>query len=123
MINNKEAHCEAFTSILYLLGTKVEYLLSTVEGEVFTASNFTPPDDMVFGEAQVISIITYAILFVFGLTFNTISLYQLISDRVKIKVRSKMNLLLIHLAIADLVVSGNFEWTENMFDVSPNYLI
>lgn len=74
---------------------------------MFTASNFTPPDDMVFGEAQVISIITYAILFVFGLTFNTISLYKLVSDRVKIKVRSKMNLLLIHLAIADLVVSAN----------------
>ena len=46
-------------------------------------------------------------VFVFGLTFNTISLYKLVSDRVKIKVRSKMNLLLIHLAIADLVVSAN----------------
>ena len=59
---------------------------------------------MRFGDAQIISIITYITLFVIGLTFNTISLYQLVKERVQRKIRNKMNLLLIHLAIADLVV-------------------
>ena len=63
---------------------------------------------MRFGEAQIISIITYSILFVIGLMFNTISLYQLVKERVQRKIRNKMNLLLIHLAIADLVVRFEF---------------
>ena len=77
------------------------------EGLVYTAENFTLPEDMIFGQAQVISIITYSILFIIGLAFNSISLFQLLMERIKKKVRNKMNLLLIHLAIADLVVSKN----------------
>ena len=68
---------------------------------------------MRFGEAQIISIFTYSTLFVIGLTFNTISLYQLVKERVQRKIRNKMNLLLIHLAIADLVVDLNI-WKKNL---------
>ena len=63
------------------------------------ASNFSLPDDMKFGEAQIISITVYCIMFVTGLTTNTISLYHLITRN-----RNRMTLLLIHLAVADLMV-------------------
>ena len=60
---------------------------------------------MVFGEAQIISISVYTIFFLIGLVFNSVSLQQLLEERIKRKVKNKMNLLLIHLAIADLMVS------------------
>ena len=59
---------------------------------------------MVFGEAQIISITVYSIFFLIGLTLNSVSLQQLLEERIKRKVKNKMNLLLIHLAIADLMV-------------------
>ena len=63
-------------------------------------SNFSLPDDMKFGEAQIISITVYCIMFVIGLTTNTISLCHLIRRN-----RNRMTLLLIHLAVADLMVN------------------
>ena len=78
-------------------------------------ANFTPPPDMVFGEAQILSISVYVILFIIGLVFNSLSLKQLLEERIKRKVKSKMNLLLIHLAIADLMVR---EYTK-MLQMSP----
>jgi hypothetical protein len=36
--------------------------------------NFSLPPDMVFGEAQVIAIVAYSILFFVGVTINTASL-------------------------------------------------
>ena len=62
-------------------------------------SNFSLPDDMKFGEAQIISITVYCIMFVTGLTTNTISLYHLL-----LRNRNRMTLLLIHLAVADLML-------------------
>ena len=62
------------------------------------------PDDMVFGDVEFSFIITYCILFLFGFIMNIMSLYQLIRERVKKKIHSRMNLLLINLAVADLVV-------------------
>ena len=63
-------------------------------------SNFSLPDDMKFGEAQIISITVYCIMFMIGLTTNTISLCHLIRRN-----RNRMTLLLIHLAVADLMVT------------------
>ena len=60
---------------------------------------------MRFGEAQIISITVYTFFFIVGLTLNSVSLQQLLEERIKRKVKNKMNLLLIHLAIADLMVS------------------
>lgn len=59
---------------------------------------------MVFGDVEFYFIITYCILFLFGFIMNIMSFYQLIRERVKKKIRSRMNLLLINLAVADLVV-------------------
>ena len=65
-------------------------------------SNFTLPADMRFGEAQIISITAYSIMFVIGLTTNLVSLYFLV--RGNNERRNRMRLLLIHLAVADLLV-------------------
>ena len=74
-------------------------------GEVVLESNFTIPDDMKFGEAQIIAITAYSIMFIIGLVLNTISLYQLLVERLMKRNRNRMTLLLIHLAVADLMVS------------------
>ena len=68
-------------------------------------SNFTIPDDMKFGEAQIIAITAYSIMFIIGFVLNTISLYQLLVERLMKRNRNRMTLLLIHLAVADLMVS------------------
>ena len=67
--------------------------------------NFSLPDDMKFGEAQIIAITAYSIMFIIGLVLNTISLYQLLVERLMKRNRNRMTLLLIHLAVADLMVS------------------
>ena len=67
--------------------------------------NFTLPEDMKFGEAQIIAITAYSIMFIIGFVLNTISLYQLLNERLMRRNRTRMSLLLIHLAIADLMVS------------------
>ncbi|XP_023336412.1 gonadotropin-releasing hormone II receptor [Eurytemora carolleeae] len=66
--------------------------------------NFSLPSDMVFGEANVYSIISYSILLVIGVISNSVSLYQLVRERFYRKNRSRMILLLLHLTIADLSV-------------------
>ena len=66
--------------------------------------NFTLTEDMMFGEAQIVAIIAYMIMFITGLTTNTMSLVSLLRERLRDKDRSKMTLLLIHLSIADLTV-------------------
>ena len=85
--------------------------------------NFTLTEDMKFGEAHAIAILAYSIMFVVGLTTNTISLVRMMQvmisvtrmtvmvtmvttqERIQRKDRSKMTLLLIHLSVADLTVS------------------
>ena len=69
------------------------------------AANFSLPDNMKFGEGQVISIITYSILLIIGLSTNCTSLFYLLRDRLMKKDRNRMSLLLIHLSAADLLVS------------------
>ena len=67
--------------------------------------NFTLTEDMMFGEAQVVAIIAYTVMFIMGLTTNTMSLVSLLRERLQRKDRSKMTLLLIHLSVADLTVN------------------
>ena len=50
------------------------------------------------------AIVTYGTLFLIGLSLNSGSLIQLIQERLMMNVCTKMNLLLIHLALADIVV-------------------
>ena len=92
------------------------------KGEVMVKENFTLTEDMKFGEAHAIAILAYSIMFVVGLTTNTISLVRMMQVRISVtrmtvmvtvttqeriqrKDRSKMTLLLIHLSVADLTVS------------------
>ena len=70
-------------------------------------ANFSLPADMIFGEAQIIAITAYSIMFIIGLVLNSISLYQLLMERLVRRNRNRMSLLLIHLAVADLMVSSN----------------
>ena len=91
-----------------------------IKGEVMVKENFTLTEDMKFGEAHAIAILAYSIMFVVGLTTNTISLVRMLQvrisrmtmmvtmvtqERIQRKDRSKMTLLLIHLSVADLTVS------------------
>ena len=65
--------------------------------------NFTLTEDMEFGEAQIVSILAYSVMFIIGITANTLSLIKLVKTRDK-KDKNRMKLLLIHLSIADLTV-------------------
>ena len=67
-------------------------------------ANFSLPDNMKFGEAQIISIIAYCIMLIIGLTTNCTSLYHLVRERLMKRDRNRMSLLLIHLSVADLLV-------------------
>ena len=69
------------------------------------AANFSLPDNMKFGSGQVLSIIAYTIMLIIGLTTNCTSLFYLLRDRLMKKDRNRMSLLLIHLSVADLLVS------------------
>ena len=83
--------------------------------------NFTLTEDMKFGQAHALTILAYSIMFVVGLTTNTISLVRMMQvmisvtrmtvmvtmvtqERIQRRDRSKMTLLLIHLSVADLTV-------------------
>ena len=68
------------------------------------AGNFSPTEDMVFGEANIAAITAYSIMFSIGLATNSLSLYKLLTARLKMKDGSRMTLLLIHLAAADMLV-------------------
>ena len=76
---------------------------------------------MVFGDVEFYFIITYCILFLFGFIMNIMSLYQLIRERVKKKIHSRMNLLLINLAVADLVVCQKTIFIFIGFCTIPGY--
>ena len=74
----------------------------------FLAVNFSKDewfDHMLVGETQILNILSYSCLFIFGFCLNSVSLIQLVRERVRKNGRSRMNLLLIHLALADLLVS------------------
>ena len=73
-------------------------------GKVMVLANFSLPDDMKFGEAQIIAITAYSVMFIVGFTLNSISLYNMLVERMLRRNTNRMSLLLIHLAVADLMV-------------------
>ena len=73
-------------------------------GQLMVASNFSLPDDMRFGDAQIISITAYSIMLLIGLSTNWTFLYYLVRERLFNRDRNRMSLLLIHLSVADLLV-------------------
>ncbi|TRY76820.1 hypothetical protein TCAL_03506 [Tigriopus californicus] len=72
------------------------------DGESWT--NATLPDDMVFGEAQIISISVYSLLFVVSSVLNLNVLANLLLARKNVGL-SRLNTLLLQLVLADLSVT------------------
>ena len=91
-------------------GNKVKILRNlschafTIKGQVMVAANFSLPDNMSFGEAQIIAIVVYSIMLAIGVTANLSFLYHLMYERLVTRKKNRMSMLLIHLAIADLLV-------------------
>ena len=52
--------------------------------------NFTLTEDMKFGEAHAIAILAYSIMFVVGLTTNTISLVRMMQVRIRSELQTKV---------------------------------
>ena len=77
---------------------------SNATADVAPSSEELPPD-MVFGEAQVISISVYSALFVASGVLNLRVLRNLLRARRHVGL-SRLNHLLIHLVLADLLVSA-----------------
>ena len=73
-------------------------------GQVMVKSNFSLPDDMKFGDAQIIAICAYSFMFILGLTLNSLSLLTMVQEWRTRRSRTRMNLLMINLAVADLMV-------------------
>ena len=67
-------------------------------------SNDTLPPDMVFGEAQIISISVYIPLFILSSVLNLRVLRKLLQTKRRNGL-SRLNQLLMHLVLADLSVS------------------
>ena len=67
--------------------------------------NFIWPPDMLFTQANIISIVVYSMQLVVGLAANSYSLVYLLKERLMMHNKNRMILLLIHLTCADLCVS------------------
>ena len=81
-----------------------EMVETFVVGQVMMASNFSLSDNTKFGEGRIISIITYSILFHW--IVHQLHLTLLADGGMLMKKnRNRMSLLLIHLSVADLLVS------------------
>ncbi|CAG7820053.1 unnamed protein product [Allacma fusca] len=69
------------------------------------SGNLQLPNDMVFGAGHLISVITYSFLFIFSLMGNATVLFVILQRRKKTSPFSRIDFMLIHLSIADLIVS------------------
>ena len=67
-------------------------------------ANFTLPEDMKFGEANILAILAYSIMFILGFTTNSLSLFELLREKFVRRKCSRMSLLFTHLCAADLIV-------------------
>ena len=61
--------------------------------------NFTLTEDMKFGEAHAIAILAYSIMFVVGLTTNTISLVRMMQVRSVIRAAKESSVFSITVAL------------------------
>ena len=83
----------------------VEPGLNTSELAGILEQNFIWPPDMLFTQANIISIAVYSVQLVVGLAANSYSLIYLLKERLMMHNKNRMILLLIHLTCADLCVS------------------
>ncbi len=73
-------------------------------GNATDPSSSALPPDMVFGEAQIISITVYSVLFVVSAVTNLKVLSNLLRAKRSVGL-SRLNQLLLQLVVADLIVS------------------
>ena len=83
----------------------VEPGLNTTQLAGILERNFPWPPDMLFTQANIISIVVYSIQLVVGLAANSYSLVYLLKERLMRHNKNRMVLLLMHLTCADLCVS------------------
>lgn len=74
-------------------------LMNNIENTTLTPEL---PIDMRFNEGHVVSIVTYSILMIISITGNTTVLCLILQRRRRNK--SRINTMLMHLAVADLLV-------------------
>lgn len=76
-------------------------------------SNYTEllPIDMRFNEGHIVSILFYSVLMIISAIGNTTVLI-LITCRKRVS-KSRIHIMLMHLAIADLLVSIQYEFSSN----------
>ena len=96
--------CYLLITILHLF-SMLENGNRTVTGPEDIYRTQILPEEMRFGSGQIISIVGYGSLFVVSSVANFVVLKILIARYRKTK--SRVNLLLCHLAIADLLVGSN----------------
>jgi uncharacterized protein (DUF608 family) len=77
------------------------------ESQNQTLPNNTLPPDMIFGEAQIISISAYTPLFIISAVLNLRVLGKLLKAKQRTGL-SRLNQLLMHLVLADLSVRGRY---------------
>ena len=79
-----------------------------------TKTNDTLPPDMIFGQAQIISISAYTPLFIISAVLNLRVLRKLWQTKQRNGL-SRLNQLLMHLVLADLSVSQPFAFSSSTF--------
>jgi gonadotropin-releasing hormone receptor len=87
-------------------------LLDWTETSLDNATQHKLPINMRFNEGHQLSIIVYSILMVFSAIANTTVLVLIVKRRRKTP--SRINTMLMHLAIADLLVSVKMQPRENL---------
>ena len=86
------------------LATNTTEVTSETATDISPNATLTLPPDMVFGDAQIISIAAYTPLFLISATLNL----RVLGNLLRVKERSglsRLNQLLLHLVLADLSVS------------------
>ena len=83
-----------------------------------TRANDTLPPDMIFGQAQIISISAYTPLFIISAVLNLRVLRKLWQTKHRNGL-SRLNQLLMHLVLADLSVSQPFAFSSNFTPIYP----
>ena len=84
-------------------------------------ATLTLPPDMVFGDAQIISIAAYTPLFLISATLNL----RVLGNLLRVKERSglsRLNQLLLHLVLADLSVSPIVDHQMSTLGSDKNYV-
>jgi hypothetical protein len=94
---------EEINSNSVIMNESVQQMMTTISSEIVQQTNLSLDKDMIFNDGHKLSIIGYSILMVISAIGNTTVLTILLKRRKRTS--SKLDVMLTHLAIADLMVS------------------